>query len=128
MAKNIYDIALEFYGKVKEHPEAQEVLKAYDQVYQFEIKDGDPFYLEVQGGKLSVNRGETPQTHDVSKIHIDQETLRSLFEGKFSPAEGYIDNKWNFTARDFREGLFALITRIGQDIVREEVINKFTWK
>lgn len=129
MPKDIYDIAVEFYGRVEENPEAKEVLKSYDQVYQFEIKDGAPFYLEVQGGKLSVHRGETSKTYySVTKILVDQETLKNIFEGKITPSEAHVDNKWYFMARAHYEGLFTLLTRIGQDIVRKEVISRFKWE
>jgi hypothetical protein len=128
MPKNIYDIAVEFYEMVKAQPEAQEVLKSYDHVYQLDIKDGDPFYLEINGPELSVHRGKTSKMHDVSIIFIDRDTLMRLFEGKISPAEGYANEQWNFKARDYREGLFTLLTRIGQDIIRNEAIRKYRWE
>ncbi len=131
MAKELYDIAVEFFKKVIQSPATGKFLPGHDETFLFEIKDGNPFYVEVENGNLSVKKGRPQKENmllEVTPIDTDERTLRNIFEGKIRPVKAIESRKFSIVAGTYEGGLITLLMRIGHDIVREEVISKFKWE
>jgi len=128
MAKDLFEMAAEFYPKAEKSSEGQKVLKHLDQVYQFRVGGKDEFYVEVKGGHLGVKKGKTAITgmDDMTLIEADGEELKKIFLGKVRPIEVQIGQKWRFGGGDTPERtLITMITRIAQEVVREEIIENY---
>ena len=128
MAKDLFEMAAEFYPKAEKSSEGQKVLKHLDQVYQFRVGGKDEFYVEVKGGHLGVKKGKTAITgmDDMTLIEADGEELKKIFLGKVRPIEVQIGQKWQFGGGDTPERtLITMITRIAQEVVREEIIENY---
>ncbi len=131
MAKEIFDTAVEFFQKVIQSPETGKFLAGHDETFLFEIKDGSPFYVEVENGNLSVKRGRPEKENmllEVTPIDTDQKTLRNIFEGKIRPVKAIESRNFSIVAGTYEGGLITLLMRIGYDIAREEAISKYKWE
>ena len=53
------------------HPEGPGVLRAFDRTFQFELVDGEAFYVEVQGGSLQVSAASQGQ-EAAAVFYLDQ--------------------------------------------------------
>jgi hypothetical protein len=53
---------------------------------QFDLKDDEPFQVEVKGGQVSLSKGfvQGLPLEDILLIRTDKETLSSLLEKKFT--------------------------------------------
>ena len=130
MAKDLYEIAKEFFRKAGQSPEGKKAADARDEIYQFLIKDGSPFYAEIKGGKIEIKTGQTHLENimEVTPLEIDQESLRNIFEGKLRPYEAIEKKKLKIVAGTYEGSQITLLMRIGQEIFREEVIRKAKWE
>lgn len=88
MDARIFDLVKEFFEKLSRAKEAEEILKRFNQKIQFNVKDGESFFVEIKNGSISVIKGETePDIREVTNIHSDKETLTKLFQGKIGFVE-----------------------------------------
>jgi hypothetical protein len=70
--------------RLKTQPEGTKVLQEYDQLLQFSILDGMPFYVDIKGGKVTVTEG-TAAPRPLMEAHEykgRQEVLEAFFAGK----------------------------------------------
>ncbi len=81
MAGNITASAKNFFNKLHSSTEGLAELKRLDTVVQFNLRDGDPFYVQVKKGKIAVKEGNGPGE---AALHFlsDTQTLLNLFQGK----------------------------------------------
>jgi len=49
----------DFISLALAHPEGPAVARAFDRTLQFDLADGEPFYLELRNGALTVNDGDS---------------------------------------------------------------------
>ena len=120
MAKTLYEIAVDFYSRLKSVPEAEKYIGSFDQDYQFEIKGEDPFYLELEGGKLSVKKGISEKMKekkywDFTLIETDPDGFMPVFDGKIRPGEALDEERYAIYQRAFAVIQFLTITRMAQD-------------
>src|SRR5574340_999459 len=112
MEKELFDTAVEFFQKVVQSPETGKFLAGHDETFLFEIKDGSPFYVEVEKGKLSVKKGRPEKENmllEVTPIDTDQGTLRNIFEGKIRPVKAIESRKFSIVAGTYEGGLITLL-------------------
>lgn len=119
---NLYDDFVEFMAKAIEEKETKRLLRGYVQNYsgycQFEITDGEPFYIQLTKGKVEVKKGRMLITQDdCPRITVESKVMRRILEGKLRPADAHRSKEWLYSCRDRRGGLFTTILRIGQDIL-----------
>jgi hypothetical protein len=120
-------VATDFFLDAAECPEGQRMLRGNVQdvhlVCQFDPKDDEPFYVEIIKGKLSVHEGRWPSTaYDYPRIRAYKNDLLEIFKGKVRPYTAKRTGKWEISWRDRRGGIFTVLARIGQDVVRERII------
>jgi len=82
VAQTVFEKAEEFFRRIPESAEGRRELGRQDQVIQFEVRDGEPFWLEIRGGRLSLNRGLAAPDSIAVRYTADAETLIQLFEGR----------------------------------------------
>ncbi len=143
----LHEIASQFFKVVEGTAEGQKALKGKDvndpniiglQDYQFDITDGEPFFLSFQGakggGKLSIHRGKTTRSGlwEVTPCIMDTATVLDLFEARILPTEAIDTGRWEDPSgqSSLKEFMFCLITwliRIGQDEVKKRKATQFDY-
>ena len=88
-----------------QHPRGPEVARAFDRTFQFDLTDDAPFYLELKGGNLRVEEGDSgldwkrKDWERVTCVHTSAETLREIVTGKTLISETFFDRKLGFAPR-----------------------------
>ena len=93
MARNIFDVAKDYYLRAASTSEGRKVLsKAIDQDYLFNIYDaGIGFCVRIKKGKLSVTSWSPKEINwkkdkdKVTRIDVKEENLRKIFKGQLKP-------------------------------------------
>ncbi len=121
------DRAVNFFRDAAQCPEGQWMLrgnvKDVHLMCQFDPKDDEPFYVEIIAGEVSVKEGRlASQAYDYPRIRAYKKDLLDIFQGKIRPYAAKRANKWDISWRDRRGGIFTVLVRIGQDVVRERII------
>lgn len=116
-----------FLRDAEQSPEGQRLLrgnvKDVNLMAQFEPKDDEPFFVEIINGKVEVKQGRLLSTsYEYPRFRVTQKDLIDIFMGKVRPFAAKRSGKWDFITRDRRGGIFTVLVRIGQDVVRERII------
>lgn len=131
MTKSLFEMVKAFYEAAAKSPEAQGFLvgkgdRLYlGRTYQFEVAGVEPFYIQINEGKLSVNRGVTTKSGWWNKVNIetDEETLRGVLQGRVRLVDAIEKGRWKCTQNEhWRGSHIPILTRIGQDIVRMKAV------
>ena len=116
-----------FFKDAAESPEGKRLLrgnvKDFHLMCQFNLKDDDPFYVEIVNGELEVKEGRiASMSYEYPRISATKKDLIDIFQGKARPYMAKREGKWQISWRDRRGGLFTVLVRIGQDVVRERIV------
>jgi len=112
----------DFFKKIEGDAESKEVRSMFRRIFQFKLKDGDPFFLEVKNGKFSLMKGEVPNPDflkDVTLVETDTQTLIDIIQRKIRPSEPLEDGRlWMSSLMAVKVQNFWLLRlfRIGQDL------------
>jgi hypothetical protein len=121
--RDLMDLALQ-------HPEGPAVACAFDRTLQFELTEGDRFYLQIQDGAVSVQEGDSGldwrygDWERVTCVRVSREVLRDLIAGRRLISEAFFDREIGFgphRAADPQTGGTATVTwlytlfRLGQE-------------
>ncbi len=103
-------------------PEGERVLRGHDEDYQFDLADGERFYVEIQAGGLAVHAGETPRRgyYESTFIETDAATLRELFRGSLRPTEAIQQRRFNMVIRMYEGAQITILLRIAGELARQE--------
>lgn len=84
MVQASIEVAKNFWGNLEQSQEAQTELRKYDRQIQFELVDDESFFVDIKGGKVSINKGKAKTSTEQGPIYFvtDKETLLGLFRGK----------------------------------------------
>ncbi len=90
MTQSLYDMAVKFFANLQDSPEGREELARFDRKIQFEIRDGESFFIDVKKGKSTVKKGMV-ESSDPNVIQLvgDTKAMTSIFQGKARFAEVY---------------------------------------
>ena len=121
------EIARSFFKDAAQSPEGKWLLrgnvKDVHLTCQFDPKDGEPFYVEILNGEVGIRDGRLTSTaYDYPRIRATQKDLIDIFKGKVRPYMAKRLGKWEISWRDRRGGIFTVLIRIGQDVVRERLV------
>ena len=90
----IVEKARRFFEGLNHLGAARPILRELDQKVQFLLEEGEPFFLEVSGGVLSLREGRVePDLKDslqITRFQTDQETLERLFSRKIRYSDALI--------------------------------------
>ncbi len=84
------------------HPEGAHIAASYDRTFQFELEEGDRFYLELFGGKAAVKPGDCgldwkrADWERVTCIRTSRQTLEDILTGRRLVTEAYFDREFGF--------------------------------
>ena len=99
--ENFADKAIAFFKSAQETPGGKRAMDfiRWHQIIPFIVDDKPEFYLDVQRGSLKVYPGKAPKQknpedefYNVSRVHIDSETLNRIFEGKQDSVESQFED------------------------------------
>lgn len=83
MTKSLSSIMEDLLSQVAKTKEGQDLLKEYDFTFQFVPTDGEPFYVEIVGGRWKIVKGTTSKTYmEYRPIEGTEEVLKEILEGK----------------------------------------------
>ena len=88
-----------------EHPDGQDVARAFDRTLQFDLEDDEPFYLEALGGRISVTEGDSgldwkgKDWERVTCVHTTGAVLRDIMAGRRLPSEAFFSQVIGFAPR-----------------------------
>jgi hypothetical protein len=120
---NLAELCQQMVNKIDDLPETKKYTADYKHAYPFEGEGVEPFYLQVDHGKLTVHTGVLQGNFDVkSTLHTDSATLRDLLVGKLKPLDAAEQGKWGMHSRNYSGNLLILLFRIGQDKIMEELL------
>lgn len=54
---SLYELAVYFFNNIQNHPQGNKELKRFNKYVQFEIVDGQSFYIHIDRGNVTVNKG-----------------------------------------------------------------------
>ncbi len=123
----LISLATDFFRNAAQCPEGQRMLRGNVEdvhlVCQFDPKDDEPFFVEILKGNLMVKEGRWPSiAYDYPRIRAYKKDLLEVFKGKTRPYTAKMAGKWEISWRDRRGGIFTVLVRIGQDVVRDRII------
>ncbi len=91
--------------------------------FQFDVSDGEPFFIRFLDRKISVHRGRTDRTSlwECIQGEIDEATLKDIMVGRVNPYQAYIEDRWKNITGDSHPKrpflcLLSVLFRIGQEI------------
>lgn len=123
MTANLMDLCNLMVERIKGSPELRKFTSEYKHIYQFEGKDFEPFYLQVDHGQLAVFAGiAEADANSKSTLQTDAHTLREFLTGKLKPLDAAEQGKWNIRARNYSGNLLILLFRLNQEKVIEELL------
>lgn len=80
----------EFFKKVEADKGSKDVQNMFRRIFQFKLRDGDPFILEAENGKFLFKKGEVSNPDllkDVTLIEADTQTLQDIIQGRITPSD-----------------------------------------
>ncbi len=109
MENELYDRASQFFNEMESSPTLRRQIKEYDNVVQFDPKDGEPFHVKISKGKVEFGKGKKylPDLEEGLYITSDQDTLNCLFKGEMSLADGIYHHKIQIPGYREKEPLMA---------------------
>ena len=88
MEKTSFEMFTEVFRPIKNHPEAERVLKIYNNItIQFVVKDGETFHALVKDGEIILKKGSVPDSFMVVHWVANADTYRKVALGETSPVE-----------------------------------------
>ncbi len=119
----------EFYLKAAATPEGKKWISKQDRTFQFNVKGGEPFYVEIEAGKLTVHAGLTQKRgFYVTPIETDKEMFQQVLQAKIGPVDAIETDRFTLVAGSFNGSQITLLTKIAQDLVRKEIIDRYEWE
>ena len=120
---NLAELCQRLVDKIQNLPETLKYTTDYKHAYQFEGEGVDPFYLQVDHGKLSVQTGVIQGDFTVkSTLRTDAATLRDILVGKLKPLDAAEQGRWGMQSRNYSGNLLMVLLRIGRDRIIEELL------
>ena len=108
MAENLYEVARQFFNDVNTSSNTREELGKFNQKFEFEVADDDPFTLTIENAEISLNQGITgPENFDAIRFMTGREVLLKLFSRKMRFTDAYT----HMRERDTRKAIGRLYVR-----------------
>jgi len=79
--------------------EKEPSIKSWNKVYQFAVKDGPKFYVEIKDGAINVVEGEHPRP--IATLTTDSETLKKILSGELDAMKAFMTRKIAITGNVF---------------------------
>ena len=113
MEDDLYNRASRFLKGMESSPK---FIKENSQMIQFDPKNGDPFYVHINQGKVDFGKGKRypPDAEDGLYIIGDEESLNSLFKGEMSLAESIYHHKIQIPGYREKEPLMVRFSKLLQ--------------
>ena len=101
-----------------------------DQLFVFEVTDGEPFMMSVARGStdIQVKTGSQPYKYpDVLMCRTDSKTLSQLFSGKLRVGRAYVDNLITLRGQLLAKAMLGNLVRINQEILNPFMLDEFKY-
>jgi len=124
----LYDIARRMFLEIEGNAEGKKVLGLFRFVLQFQVAEGEPFFVNIDRGRYSFHRGVTlePDPMCVLTCESDRRTFFGLMVGQLEPVETNFSGKM-FIPNAFGKRVLAncslRLLRIGQESMLKALLN-----
>lgn len=113
MTKSLSNVMEDLLSQVARTKEGQELLKEYDFTFQFIPTDGEPFYVDIVGGKWKVVKGSTSKSFmEYRPIEGTEKVLREILEGKVRLVDAVWKGRLRAEAYGFYMYMIGWLSRI----------------
>ncbi len=127
MAK-LSDLFVKFFQHVKESEEGLSLLKEHNKIWQFDVFNGEPFYLEIKDGEFSVKEGwcdldwRRKDWRKMNVVGVSEDGLRAILIGRMTPNEAMFQGKLALAARGFKTetGWLFMLLRVAKEQVQKK--------
>ncbi len=130
MSDELFEAANRFFSRLNESQEAQKEMKKHDRIIQFEVRDDQPFHLDIKNGALTVKKGTMPRGSLPEPVRFEtyRQALEAMFAGRLRFTHAYFpETRTNLrikllsgapggTFGGIVVGLVAKLFRIGQEL------------
>ncbi len=95
MASPLLSVIGALFDRVAARPDGAHVLSEYNHLLQFTVLDGEPFYVEIAGGKVRVSPGvaEPRPLADAHEYKATQAVFDAYFSGRVRMSDAIHDGK-----------------------------------
>ncbi len=83
----------QIYEKAKE--KMGDEIKTWNKVFQFNIPDGEPFYIEFAGGEMKIEAGTHPSP--TATLIMEKSVLEQILKGELDAMAAFIRGKMKIT-------------------------------
>ena len=104
--------------------EGKRFLAGHDEDFQFDLDEGNVFYVSIENGGLKVVEGRMPKTgyYETTYVETDAGTLREMMKGKLRPIDAIEHNRFRMIIRMYEGCQITILLRIAGDLAREKVL------
>ncbi len=104
--------------------EGKRTIAGHDEDYQFDLDEGNAFYVSIVGGALKVIEGRTPKTdyYETTYVETDAGALRELMRGKLRPVDAIEQNRFRMVIRMYEGCQITILLRIAGEQTRERIL------
>lgn len=112
------DLLRRFLALAAQHPDGPQLLRAFNRTFQFDLVDGDPFFVRIENGTLSVEEGDCGldwkyrDWDRVTCVRTSRAVLENVVSGRSALAETFFNQEMGFApnrAADPRTGGAAVV-------------------
>ena len=112
MEREIHGASLAFSKFIKlalQHPEGPTVAKSFDRTFQFDLTDDKPFYMELKGGRLTVNEGDSGldwkcrDWERVTCVYTSWKVLQDIICGRRLLSQAFFDRELGYAPRNMAD-------------------------
>ena len=95
----------DFIGHALKHPDGPALVGTFNRTFQFDLEDGEPFFMEIKDGALRVEDGDSGldwQYRDWDRatcVHTSRRFLRKVIAGECLISEGFFNRELGFAPR-----------------------------
>jgi hypothetical protein len=108
-----------------------------DQVFQFEIEDGKPFYLTIEKKNITATEGlssldwQGKDWNKISHIWTDEKTLKAVVYGDTDPIAEWHKGRWDFASRIGNSpyhSWFCILIPMAREQLEKELVKAYLAK
>lgn len=93
MLEEVKEKFLKIYEKAKAKMGAE--ISSWNKVFQFEIPDGEPFYIEFSGGDIKIEGGKHPAP--LATLSMEKSVLNKILNGELDAMAAFMRGMMKIT-------------------------------
>ncbi len=130
----VTQLVKKFLEAAKRNPEGEKLIKERNHTFQFNLIDADPFYVEINGSKITVKKGTTTLDFNykdwerATRVLTDKKSLENIIYGRENITRVRFDGRWDFSSRVGSKSThmwFGSLIRMAQEQLQKEAVEPY---